>query len=102
MTKESDAFEQQIHRLYELIEGGDAEVTWDDRIPDPDNPRQSRQIDVTIRRGNALTIVECRLHKEPQDVQWIEELIRRRLSLQATSAIAVFASGLERPFVWPT
>jgi hypothetical protein len=93
MSKLSEAFEQQISRLHELVEGSDALVTWNDRIPDPDNPQQPRQIDVSIKRGDALTIVECRLHKESQDVKWIEELIGRRLSLRAQSAIAVSASG---------
>jgi hypothetical protein len=93
MTKESDAFEQQIHRLHELIEGDGADVTWNDHIPDPDNPIQPRQIDITIRRGDVLTLVECRLHKDRQDVTWIEELIGRRLSLQASSVIAVSSSG---------
>jgi hypothetical protein len=78
MTRESDDFEQQIHRIHELIEGSGAEVTWNDRIPDPDNPAQPRQIDIAIRRDGALTIVECRLHKERQDVNWIEELIGRK------------------------
>jgi hypothetical protein len=93
MTKASDAFEQQIHRLHELVDGTDAEVTWNDRIPDPDNPKQSRQIDVTIKRGGTLTLVECRIHGERQDVKWIEELIGRRSSLQAAAVIAVSASG---------
>jgi hypothetical protein len=91
--KASDAFEQQIHRLHQLVDGTDAEVTWNDRIPDPDNPKKSRQIDITIRRGNALTLVECRIHKGPQDVKWIEELIGRRASLRAAAVIAVSASG---------
>jgi hypothetical protein len=64
MTKKSEAFEQQIHRLHELVEGNDAEVTWNDHIPDPDNPAQPRQIDITIKRGDDLTLVECRLHME--------------------------------------
>jgi hypothetical protein len=93
MTRESDDFEQQIHRIHELIEGSGAEVTWNDRIPDPDNPAQPRQIDIAIRRDGALTIVECRLHKERQDVNWIEELIGRKASLQATNVIAVSSSG---------
>jgi hypothetical protein len=94
--KKSTAFEQEIHRLHELVEGCGAQVTWNDRIPDPDNPRQPRQIDISIRRNSALTIVECRLHKNRQDVKWIEELVGRRSSLQATSAIAVSASGFTR------
>lgn len=93
MTKQSDAFEQQIHRLVELIEDSGATVTWDEHIPDPDNPQQSRQIDISIERDSALTHVECRLHKERQDVQWIEELIGRKISLQAVSVIAVSSSG---------
>jgi hypothetical protein len=93
MSKESDAFEQRIHRIHELIDGTDAGVTWNDRIPDPDNPKRSRQIDVTIRRRDSLTLVECRIHGEPQHVTWIEELIGRKASLKATSVIGVSASG---------
>jgi hypothetical protein len=50
MKRASDAFEQQIKRIYELLLGSGAEVTWDDHIPDPDNPSQPRQIDVTEAR----------------------------------------------------
>lgn len=93
VTKESDAFERQIQRLHELIESCGAEVTWNDRIPDPDNPSQQRQIDVTIKRDGALSLVECRLHKNRQDVQWVEELFGRKSSLRATSVIGVSSSG---------
>jgi hypothetical protein len=91
--KASAAFEQQVRRVYELIAESGAEVTWDDHIGDPDNPLRMRQIDVTLRRNGALTLVECRLRKAPQDVQWIECLIGRRISLGAQSVIAVSASG---------
>jgi hypothetical protein len=93
MSKVSDAFEQRIHRVHELTNGTEAEVTWNDHIPDPDNPKRSRQIDITIKRGAALTFVECRIHNEPQDVTWIEELIGRRASLKAAAVIGVSASG---------
>jgi hypothetical protein len=92
-VKQSARFEQQIHRIHELLDGEGAVVTWDDHIPDPDNPSQLRQIDITIRRNGNLTMVECRQHQSPQDVQWIEELIGRRASLRADSAIAVSSSG---------
>ena len=91
--KASDKFEQRIQRIHELIEHFNSEVTWNDRIPDPDNPLQGRQIDVTIQKNKKLTIIECRIHKKPQDVKWIEELIGRRLSLNADIVIAVSASG---------
>lgn len=96
MNSASEAFEQEIHRIYELLLNSGAEVTWNDHIPDPDNLRQQRQIDVTIRRDGELTLVECRKHKSPQDVQWIEELIGRRMSLGAAAVIAVSSSGFTR------
>jgi hypothetical protein len=81
-VKESEAFEQQIHRIHELLEGSEATVTWNDHIPIQTSPSRSRQIDITIKRNGNLTIVECRQHQSPQDVQWIEELIGRRASLR--------------------
>jgi len=92
-VKDSTAFEQQIHRIYELLEGPGAEVTWDDHVPDPDNPPRLRQIDVTVRRDGKLTFVECRDHQSRQDVTWIEELEGRRASLGADTIIAVSSSG---------
>jgi hypothetical protein len=86
-------FERQIERIHRLIEPDGSVVTWNERIRDPDNVGQARQIDITIRRGGRLTLVECRLHKAPQDVNWVEELIGRRASLRADAVIAVSASG---------
>lgn len=70
-----------------------AEVTWNGRIADPDNEEQTRQIDVLIKRDNSITHVECRTHNKPQDVKWIEELIGRKISLNADFMIAVSDSG---------
>ena len=91
--KPSEVFEQQIHQIYTLLERFEAEVTWNDRIIDPDQPPRRRQIDITIKRDDHLTIIECRLHQSRQNVQWIEELIGRRQSLQANKVIAVSSSG---------
>lgn len=91
--KASDAFEQQIQRIYALLADSGAEVKWNDHILDPDNPSKPRQIDVTMRRAGVLTLIECRQHKSRQDVQWIEELIGRRISLAAHAVIAVSSSG---------
>lgn len=79
MSKESDKFERQIQMVHELIEEIGTEIEWNDYIPDPDNPDQARQIDITIKRNRKLTLVECRIHKDKQNVKWIEELIGRRL-----------------------
>lgn len=91
--KISEKFEHQIRRIHELIEQPGSTVTWNDRIPDPDNPSQPRQIDITVSIGEQLTLIECRIHNKRQDVKWIEELIGRRLSLRADAVIAVSASG---------
>ena len=96
MSQVSKKFELQITRIHDLIEESDAEVTWDDHLPDPDNPEQLRQIDISIKREGKLTLIECRIHKKRQDVKWIEELIGRRKSLCADAIIAVSASGFTR------
>lgn len=93
VLKTSEKFERQIERIHRLIEGSASQVTWNDSIPDPDNEGQLRQIDVTILRDDKLTLVECRIHKDKQDVQWLEELVGRRSSLRADAVIAVSASG---------
>jgi hypothetical protein len=93
LSTASDNFEKFVHRVHELIETPNAQVVWNDHVPDPDNPRQPRQIDVSIRRDGRLTLVECRLHRTRQGVKWIEELIGRRASLQASEVIAVSDAG---------
>jgi hypothetical protein len=94
--KASESFEQKIHRVYELLEASGAEVTWDDHVPDPDNPSQQRQMDITIKRNGKITHIECRQHQFPQDVMWIEQLMGRRISLAADAIIAVSSSGFTK------
>lgn len=89
----SKEFEEKVGWIITLLEGSRAEVQIDERMPDPDNPKQNRQIDIKIKRADLITLVECRIHKKPQNVKWIEELIGRRISLNASSVIAVSASG---------
>lgn len=96
MIRESGIFERQIERIHRLVEQPGSIISWNDHIADPDNICQMRQIDITIRRGQTLTIIECRIHKNRQDVKWIEEIVGRRLSLRAEAAIAVSASGFTK------
>lgn len=91
-----EEFEKQIARILAAISLKDAQVKWNDRFPDPDNPSQLRQVDISIRRGESLTLVECRLHNRPQDVKWIEELYGRRASLNADAVIGVSSSGFTK------
>lgn len=93
MTEKSTTFERQIERIYQLLEHDPSKVVWNDKIPDPDNPDQPRQIDISIDRDGETVHVECRIHNSPQDVKWIEELIGRRASLRVDVMIAVSSSG---------
>lgn len=93
MAKKFQQFEKFIQRIHSLIEGENAEVKWNQKIIDPDSPSRTRQVDVTIRKNNKLTLVECRDRVKKQDVQWVEELIGRKISLNADVIIAVSFSG---------
>jgi hypothetical protein len=65
-----DALERQVHRIHELLVRSQADVTWNDHVPDPDNPEQLRQ-----------------------NVKWVEELMGRRQSLMAAEIIGVASAG---------
>jgi hypothetical protein len=49
--------ERQVERIHQLLEVEGSTVTWNDHIPDPDNPSQPRQIDISIRRDGSLTLI---------------------------------------------
>lgn len=89
-------FELQIARIQSALAGTKAKVRWNDRFPDPDNPSQLRQVDITIRRDKSLAIAECRYHSRPQDVKWIEELYGRKVSLNADTVIGVSSVGFTK------
>ncbi|MCH1782872.1 restriction endonuclease [Psychrobacter glaciei] len=86
-------FEQIVSRIVSIMVESQSEVVWNDKIPDPDNPKQMRQIDISINHDGLKSHIECRHHSAPQDVKWIEELIGRKLSLDAFAMIAVSSSG---------
>lgn len=89
----SREFEQLIARIHRALEDSGSLVQWNERVTDPIDEGGTRQIDVTIRRDGWVTFVECRIHKRPQDVGWIEQLHGRKESLGANSIIAVSSSG---------
>ena len=89
----STEFEQLTGRIISQVVESGAQLLWNDRIPDPDNPSQLRQVDVTISRDGRKTHIECRNHKAPQDAKWVEELIGRRQSLEASAMMAASTSG---------
>lgn len=96
MSKKSDEFEKKITRIKQVLETSNAQITWNDKMPDPDNEEQPRQIDISIKNENKVTHIECRIHRKPQDVKWIEELIGRKVSLEVDSMVGVSASGFTK------
>lgn len=93
MSRATD-FEKLTARIHRLLEcESNAVVTWNAKVPDPDNPKQLRQVDIEIVRDGIATHIECRSHAEPQSTKWIEELIGRKISLNADQMIAVSDSG---------
>ena len=86
-------FEHQVKKIHDVLVQNHGTVTWNEKIPDPDNPKQSRQIDIAVRIHEKLIHIECRHHKKPQDTKWIEELFGRKISLQADVMMAVSSSG---------
>lgn len=96
MTEESIAFEKLNSRIEKLRQTTKATVKWNAHIPDPDDPNESRQIDVLIQNGSLRTGVECRLRDGVQSVMWVEELIGRKQSLQLDGMIGVAVNGFSK------
>lgn len=96
LATSSKDLEKLVIRIHKLIEPAGAKVTWNKKISDPETG-QLRQIDGVIERDGKRTHIECRRHKPPQNVKWIEELIGRRASLQADGVIAASMSGFTGP-----
>ncbi|MEJ0032968.1 MAG: restriction endonuclease [Bacteroidota bacterium] len=90
---DSKKFENLITSIVTLLKASNQEVISNYKMKDPDNPTQDRQVDIAIKNASFITHVECRLHDKPQDVKWVEELMGRKLSLNAHSMIGVSASG---------
>lgn len=95
-NENSKGLEQLITRIHKHIEPKGSKVQWNGREEDPDTGRL-RQIDGIIERNGVKLHIECRDHKDPQDVKWVEELIGRRLSLQVNGIIGVSSSGFTKP-----
>ena len=45
----SDEFEILVFQIQSLLENDNAEVVWNKKILDPDNPKRLRQVDVFVK-----------------------------------------------------
>jgi hypothetical protein len=87
-------FERIVTRIQEGLDPG-SEVTTGhllDRMTG-----EQRQIDVIVRGkvgGRAITVmIECRDHKKPVDVKYLDEVVTKRNDVRADKAVIVSAAG---------
>ncbi|MBC8757302.1 restriction endonuclease [Kordia sp. YSTF-M3] len=100
MTKKSDEFEKQVARIYSILESDkESIVTWDEEVPNPHYKGTTRQVDITVRKGNSLTVIECRMRNRTQGSEWVDQLDGKRNSLGADKVIGVSASGFTKPAI---
>jgi hypothetical protein len=77
MSRESENFEKIIYRIHMLIEQPGSKVTWNDKIPDPDNPDQARQIDITIKRDRKVNACSKCLSDQINLLKINQKIVRR-------------------------
>ena len=98
-TPEWREFEKLVARIEEAAAPAEASVESPDRIPDLVTGTL-REVDASIRYDigtvPVLITIECRRHKDPQDVMWVEQLIAKREAIGAARTIAVSWAGFSK------
>ncbi len=88
-------FEKLIYDIQKNLTN-DAEVKLDDSIMGVDS-KTSRQIDISIKRQVAqykiLIAIECKNHKDPVDINIIEEVATKIKDIRANKGAVVSSSG---------
>jgi hypothetical protein len=78
----------------------DSVVKSPEFVPDVDTGTK-REVDITVRqkKGNSeiFIAIECRDRGSVQDIQWVEQLITKKESIQADALIAVTSSDFTSP-----
>ena len=102
MPRLGKEFEELVTRIEKALVGGLAIVKSPDYIPDKDTG-QPREVDAsvyaTLGSAQLLMILECRKRKRESDVRWIEQLISKQESLNASKMIAVTSKPLTGPAI---
>ncbi len=98
MPKRTNPFQETIALLQQHL-GGASTITQSDLLVDRVTG-DSREVDVCIRGDIAgqqvLISIECRDHKRPQTVSWIDEMKSKHETLPTNSLILVSSSGFTR------
>lgn len=97
MARKGKDFELLISK-FESLKNTGANIKSPDYVYDSD-VKSKREVDIGIRfEDNPIYIaVECRDRGSVQDIQWIEQLITKKKSINADVLIAVTASSFTKP-----
>jgi hypothetical protein len=99
MPKAGRPFEEITERIFRALEPG-AKITSPGALPDR-AMTEPREVDVLVQgkvRGQDLGVlmVECRDHKKPVSVGYVESVITKRDDVSADFAVVVSAEGFTR------
>lgn len=96
MPKRTNTFQSLVKQIYETVAGPDCSVKESAMINDR-TASTAREIDILIEAaiaGHSTKIaVECRAHRRPQTVTWIDELVGKYRDIPIDKIVAVSASG---------
>ncbi len=95
MPKRSNAYQKLIHLIHEQLAQG-ATVTESKALADGDAGVE-REVDI-VTEGNLagaaiMVSVECRAHKRPSDVSWVDEMCGKHERLPTTHLVLLSESG---------
>lgn len=101
MAKQTNAFQQLIHYIYEKLEGQGATVTESALLLEQNVDEEIlREVDVLIEKTiddeTVRIAVECRDRNSKDDIQWVDCLIGKYMNLVVHKVIAVSNSGYSK------
>lgn len=102
MPRRTNPFQGLVTLIQHAMSGTDIRVESPAMIPDTHTSKQ-REVDILVSgelAGIQLTVaLECRDHKDPQDITWIDDLIGKYRDLPVDKVIAVSSSGFTGPAI---
>lgn len=99
MPKAGRPFEEVIERIFRALEPG-AKITSPGALPDR-SMTEPREVDVLVQgrvcgQDLGVLMVECRDHKKPVSVGYVESVITKRNDVLADFSVIVSAKGFTR------
>lgn len=95
MVRKGKNFELLIKKV-ETLKNKGAEIKSPEYVIDVDTGTK-REVDIGIHFNNTFIAIECRDRSGIQDIQWIEQLITKKNSINANVLIAVTSSSFTEP-----